>query len=156
MYLPDCQITKENKQEEKIYFIKTHLLVFPSKKGFIDLLRIIKSIFSVNLYRYLITYIMYIPPSPGPITILSIFIKQQTRRVQTSMFSSYPGEFLLRLFRLIRHTHYCSEGNVMYLPVIQKWSILNIFLTMMSTCKFTNTHTMNKLCVLINWSALRP
>lgn len=99
---------------------------------------------------------MYIPPSPGPITILSIFIKQQTRRVQTSMFSSYPGEFLLRLFRLIRHTHYCSEGNVMYLPVIQKWSILNIFLTMMSTCKFTNTHTMNKLCVLINWSALRP
>lgn len=54
MYLPDCQITKENKQEEKIYFIKTHLLVFPSKKGFIDLLRIIKSIFSVNLYCYLI------------------------------------------------------------------------------------------------------
>lgn len=33
MYLPDCQSPKENKQEERIYFIKTHLLIFPSKKG---------------------------------------------------------------------------------------------------------------------------
>lgn len=54
MYLPDCQSPKENKQEERIHFIKTHLLVFPSKKGFIDLLRIIRSIFLVNPYGYLI------------------------------------------------------------------------------------------------------
>lgn len=32
MYLPDCQSPKENKQEERIHFIKIHLLVFPSKK----------------------------------------------------------------------------------------------------------------------------
>lgn len=54
MYLPDCQSPKENKQEERIHFIKTHLLVFPSKNGLIDLLRIIRSIFLVYPYDYLI------------------------------------------------------------------------------------------------------